>query len=146
VAGVAGVEPVGSNEGDVQFALGFEAIAEHSLLVKWNGYSIQEDSPMSRIGEWLDEQAEDEVLTFLLENEGEYLQGPAVGIARQVMRDGKRSLSERQLFVFDRYIGPYLELECRRCHIEIPACEIVHALSDGGLCGWCNHQAGKLDD
>jgi len=101
---------------------------------------------MSRIGEWLDEQAEVEVLAFLLENEGEYLQGPAVGIARQVIRDGRHSLSERQLFVFDRYIRPYLELECKRCNIQLPACEIVHALSEDGLCGWCSHQAGKMDD
>jgi hypothetical protein len=101
---------------------------------------------MSRIGQYLDEQAEDEVLAYLVENEGEYLQGPAVGIATQVLERGMRSLSERQAYVFERYVRPFLNLECRRCHIPMPACEIVCALSEGGLCGWCNHMAGKLDD
>jgi hypothetical protein len=77
------------------------------------------------------------VLEFLTENG--YLEGPAHGIALQVIAGGRESLSPAQANVFQEYVvDEYLNLECRRCGSEMPTSEIVAALTEeDDLCSWC---------
>ena len=36
--------------------------------------------------------------------------------------------------------------ECKRCSSDIPWCEMIEALDNGGLCGWCQHFKEKMDE
>jgi hypothetical protein len=93
----------------------------------------------------MEENAEVEVLEYLTENG--YLEGAAHGIALQVIGKGRSSLSPKQEAVFQRYVvDEYFNLECARCHIPMPTCEIVYALASGdGLCSWCNKMVSNDD-
>jgi hypothetical protein len=66
------------------------------------------------------------------------LEGPAAGIARQVMARGEKSLSERQEWVFDTQVrAKYLYRTCRLCENLIPLGEVPAALENGDLCASC---------
>ncbi len=72
------------------------------------------------------------------------LDGMAAGIAAKVVADGIDSLSEKQLFVFKKEIIEHHYVErCTRDSIEIPWCEMLEAIDNGGLCGWCAHVTEK---
>lgn len=89
------------------------------------------------VEEILEEQERDEVLTRLID--GGYLEGPAAGIARKVITEGTRSLSDRQQYVFRRYVEEeYLDAVCDLCGTPLPTSEIIYALEEsGGLCTVC---------
>jgi hypothetical protein len=89
------------------------------------------------------DNAEHEVLECLIESD--LLEGAALGIAKQVLSKGRESLSEKQEYVFQRFVADkYFKLECSRCHIPMPTSEVLIALmEDDGLCGWCRHMREK---
>ena len=90
------------------------------------------------------ENSEQEVLEFLTQHG--YIEGAAHGIALQVMAQGRSSLKGKQVLVFDRIAKEYFNLECDRCHLAMPICEIVCALAEGdGLCSWCRKMASNDD-
>jgi hypothetical protein len=79
--------------------------------------------------------------------EGGHLEGPALGIAKQVAEEGLEDLSEKQRRVFDTYVLSEDNVQdcCERCSIEIPWSEMyfaVHGLGDR-MCSWCAHMAAK---
>jgi hypothetical protein len=82
------------------------------------------------------EPTANEILQHLME-EG-HLEGPARGIARQVLARGEKSLSQRQQWVFATQVGEkYLHPICRVCENPIPPSEVVASWSNGCLCGIC---------
>jgi hypothetical protein len=87
--------------------------------------------------EILEDMAEREILQYLTEYG--YLQGPAHGIALQVIDKGRGSLRGGQVDVFEKFVADkYFNIECRRCHIEMPTSEILAALvEEDDLCSWC---------
>jgi len=79
---------------------------------------------------------QDEVLRHLVEYE--YLEGAALGIAKQVLDQGITSLSPRQRDVYRMFVEEkYFAMECERCGTELPTSEIIFALEEDGLCSWC---------
>jgi hypothetical protein len=87
--------------------------------------------------EQADERAElNEVLQQLVDSGA--LEGPAKGIARQVIARGEKSLSERQEWVFQTQVrSKYLYRTCRLCEELIPLPEVTAALDNGELCASC---------
>jgi len=72
------------------------------------------------------------------------IEGKAAGIAAKVIDDGIDSLSEKQRYVFNKEIIEHYYVErCERDDIEIPWCEMLEALDNGGLCAWCDHMVEK---
>jgi hypothetical protein len=66
------------------------------------------------------------------------LDGPAAGIARQVIARGETTLSERQEWVFDAHVrSKYLLRVCDLCGDLIALSEVMPSLNNGGLCGTC---------
>lgn len=59
------------------------------------------------------------------------------GIAKKVIDDGFESLSEKQIYVFEKSISHYVYDDCKRCSLEIPWSEMSGAEDNGGLCSWC---------
>lgn len=85
-----------------------------------------------------------EALDYLIEQG--YVDGPAAGIARQVIEKGRESLSSKKDSVFRKFVEePYLNIECSRCHIPVPTCELIGAWEDGGRCSWCNKMISNDD-
>ena len=68
------------------------------------------------------------------------------GIAKLMLEKGYESLSKKQKYVFDRMINNYTIDECQRCGIEIPWCEMLASLDNGGLCNYCQHEKEKMED
>ncbi|MBE6326554.1 MAG: hypothetical protein E7077_05755 [Bacteroidales bacterium] len=68
------------------------------------------------------------------------------GIAKQMLDQGYNSLSEIQKNVFDNAIERNSVKECKRCSNEIPWSEMIEALDNGGLCGWCHHFKSKMEE
>ena len=68
-----------------------------------------------------------------------------LGIAKQMLDKGYKSLSEKQKYVFDRMINNHTVNECQRCGIDIPWCEMLAALDNGGLCNYCQHLKERMD-
>lgn len=66
------------------------------------------------------------------------------GIARQVIDKGFESLTEKQVYVFEKAISHYIYDDCMRCGNEIPWCEMSGAEDNGGQCSWCQ-QLGRND-
>lgn len=71
------------------------------------------------------------------------LEGKEAGIAKLVLGKGYDNLSEKQKFVFDRSIQRNTIERCQRCDNEIPWCEMLLALENGGYCGYCQHMMEK---
>lgn len=65
------------------------------------------------------------------------------GIAKRMLDKGYDTLSEKQKFVFDKAIENNTVNECQRCAIDIPWCEMLEALDNGGFCNYCHHMMGK---
>lgn len=71
------------------------------------------------------------------------LEGKEAGIAKLVLDKGYDNLSEKQRFVFDRSIENNTVERCHRCGTDIPWCEMLLALENGGYCGYCHHKMEK---
>ncbi|UPS45357.1 hypothetical protein M1D30_04065 [Prevotella sp. E15-22] len=67
------------------------------------------------------------------------------GIAKYMIDNGYESLSEKQKYVFDQMIKDNTVEECQRCGVDIPWCEMLEALYNGGLCNYCQHVKEKMD-
>jgi hypothetical protein len=79
-------------------------------------------------------------LTLLREN------GAGESINKLYLRDGDDALVGGRRDVFQKYvILPYFTENCKRCHTPIPGCDRIGSWENGGYCGWCNHQLGKID-
>lgn len=74
------------------------------------------------------------------------LEGKEAGIAKLMLDKGYDSLSEKQKFVFDRAIEDNIVDECQRCGDDIPWCEMLEALDNGGYCGYCQHMMEKMNE
>ena len=92
-----------------------------------------------------EEYSERELLRFL--TDGGYLDGPAKGIALQVIDKGRESLKCGQVAVFEKYVKEeYFNLECSRCGCPIPTSEVIFALmEEDGLCSWCRKMVSNDD-
>lgn len=68
----------------------------------------------------------------------EELDETAKGITKLVLDKGEQILSEKQQYVFQKYvIDVYVTMECKRCSCDIPWCEMLEAHDNGGYCSWC---------
>lgn len=76
----------------------------------------------------------------------ERLNETEAGIAKQMLDKGYDSLSDKQKYVFDKAIENNSVKECKRCSSDIPWCEMIEALDNGGLCSWCQHFKEKIDE
>lgn len=73
------------------------------------------------------------------------LEEKEAGIAKRMLDKGYNSLSEKQRYVFDKAIENNSVKECKRCGCDIPWCEMLEALDNGGLCNYCQHMMEKID-
>jgi hypothetical protein len=72
------------------------------------------------------------------------IQGPARGIARQVIARGENTLSQRQEWVFNTQVrAQYITRACRLCEDLIPLSEVVDSWSNGDLCANCARILGQ---
>ena len=67
------------------------------------------------------------------------------GIAKRMLDKGYDTLSDKQKFVFDKAIENNVIKECQRCGSDIPWCEMLEALDNGGYCNYCQHMMEKID-
>ncbi|MGL1934480.1 MAG: hypothetical protein OCD01_05650 [Fibrobacterales bacterium] len=71
--------------------------------------------------------------------------GKAIAITKKVIDDGgEHNLSEKQKFVFKKEVTDHFVLKECKCHDEIPWCEMLAALDNGGYCSW--HQKMMEND
>lgn len=73
------------------------------------------------------------------------LDDKAEGIAKRMLDKGYDSLSDKQKYVFVKAIEENYVKECQRCGCDIPWCEMLEALDNGGFCGYCQHMMEKID-
>lgn len=73
------------------------------------------------------------------------LEEKEAGIAKRMLDKGYDSLSEKQRYVFDKAIENNSVKECKRCGCDIPWCEMLEALDNGGFCNYCQHMMEKID-
>lgn len=73
------------------------------------------------------------------------IEGKEAGIAKKMLDTGYDSLSEKQKYIFDKTIEKNSIAECQRCITEIPWCEMLEALDNGGFCSYCQHMMEKDD-
>ncbi|MFA6006195.1 MAG: hypothetical protein WC764_00460 [Candidatus Paceibacterota bacterium] len=69
--------------------------------------------------------------------DGDELEGAALGVAKKYVADGRDSLSDKQLFVLEKYVLGK-QKDCGRCGTPIPWSE-RYALStqEHPWCSWC---------
>jgi hypothetical protein len=102
---------------------------------------------MGQAKQYLEEHQEEIEMKDLLQEliDTGHLENPALGITRQVIAQGRQSLSERQAYVFQTQVWKqYVLEECSSCEHSIPWSEMYEALSNGGRCGYCVHKAERL--
>ena len=68
------------------------------------------------------------------------------GITKLVIDRGYDALSPKQRKVFDYMIDTNTVESCERCACDIPWCEMLEALDNGGYCNYCQHMMEKLED
>lgn len=68
------------------------------------------------------------------------------GIAKRMLDKGYDSLSDKQKYVFNKAIEENYVEECQRCACDIPWCEMLEALDNGGYCNYCQHMMEKLEN
>lgn len=73
------------------------------------------------------------------------LEEKEAGIAKRMLDKGYDSLSEKQRYVFDKAIENNSVKECKRCGCDIPWCEMLEALDNGGFCNYCQQMMEKID-
>jgi hypothetical protein len=70
----------------------------------------------------------------------------ALGITKQVIAEGTKSLSGDQLSVFDESVlDVFVIEECERCCDDLPLSEMFDASENGGYCGSCINRRAKND-
>ncbi len=75
------------------------------------------------------------------------LDGAALGVARQYVDRGERSLTDRQRDVLETHVfGEHLVKQCSSCSQDVPLSEQAEALDNGGMCGYCVHRWNKVTD
>ena len=74
------------------------------------------------------------------------LEEKEAGIAKRMLDKGYDSLSEKQRYVFDKAIENNSVKECKRCGCDIPWCEMLEALDNGGYCNYCQHMIEKMEE
>lgn len=74
------------------------------------------------------------------------IEGKEAGIAKQMIDKGYGSLTEKQRYVFDKMIENNSVDECKRCACDIPWCEMLEALDNGGYCNYCQHMMEKMEE
>jgi hypothetical protein len=71
------------------------------------------------------------------------LDGAAKGVAAKVLKSGPEALSEKQRFVYEKYVlGDYANTTCKLCKHPIPLNEAICAKEDND--GYCSHCANML--
>lgn len=102
------------------------------------------------MGYWKEKMMEDEAtgVNFVKELiSGGYLEGAALGVAKQWVSEGDESLSPKQAAVLKRYVfEPFVTEHCKFCSQVIPWSEMLAAHENGGMCGWCQNGWEKLRD
>ena len=73
------------------------------------------------------------------------IEGKEAGIAKLMLDKGYDALSQKQRYVFDKMIDNNTVKECKRCVCDIPWCEMLEALDNGGYCNYCQHMMEKID-
>lgn len=68
------------------------------------------------------------------------------GITKLVIDKGYAILSPKQKKVFDYMINYNTVERCTRCSSEIPWCEMLEAIDNGGYCSYCQHMKEKLEN
>ncbi len=71
------------------------------------------------------------------------IESKEAGIAKLMLDKGYDKLSDKQKYVFDKMINNYTIAECKRCGSDIPLCEMLDALDNGGYCNYCQHMMEK---
>lgn len=74
------------------------------------------------------------------------LDNKEIGILRFFLDNGYEALSEKQRYVFNRAIEENSIDDCTRCAIDIPWCEMLEALDNGGFCNYCLHMMEKEEE
>lgn len=69
-----------------------------------------------------------------------------IGIIKYYLDHGYEALSDKQRYVFNRTIEENSIDDCARCAIDIPWCEMLEALDNGGYCNYCQHMMEKEDE
>lgn len=90
---------------------------------------------------------EDDFESFVkdLINSG-HLEEKEAGIAKRMLDKGYDSLSEKQKYVFDKAIENNSVQKCERCGCNIPWCEMIEALDNGGYCNYCQLMMEKMEE
>ena len=73
------------------------------------------------------------------------IEGKEAGIAKLMLDKGYDALSQKQKYVFDKMIDNNTVKECKLCACDIPWCEMLEALDNGGYCNYCQHMMEKID-
>ena len=73
------------------------------------------------------------------------IEGMEAGIAKYMIDHGYEALSAKQKHVVDHMIANNTVDECKRCAIDIPWCEMLEALDNGGYCNYCQHMMEKIE-
>ena len=68
------------------------------------------------------------------------------GIAKYFLEHGYDALSEKQKYVFNKAIEENTVESCNRCVMDIPWCEMIEALDNGGYCNYCQHMMEKSEE
>lgn len=74
------------------------------------------------------------------------IEGKEAGIAKLMLDKGYDFLSDKQKHVFDKMISENSVEECERCACNIPWCEMLEALDNGGYCNYCQHMMEKMKE
>lgn len=74
------------------------------------------------------------------------LEGMEADIAKLMLDKGYASLSKKQRYIFDKSIENHTIDECQLCGVDIPWCEMLEALVNGGYCGYCQHMMEKINE
>ena len=74
------------------------------------------------------------------------IEGKEAGIAKLMLDKGYDALSDKQMYVFDKMIKENSVAECGRCGCDIPWCEMLEALDNGGYCNYCQHMMEKIEN
>lgn len=92
-------------------------------------------------------QLEDDGLSDFVQQliDGGHLEDAALGVAKLFVSQGIDALSEKQNYVFQKYIiEAHTTQTCERCGNSIPWVEMYEAIDNGGLCSWCDHMRAKM--
>jgi hypothetical protein len=89
------------------------------------------------------EQFEEQAFHEWLRKITDQLEQPALGITLQVLDKGLSGLSDKQLYIFERYVvEERVTAQCSLCSHCIPWSEMYQA-RDTGLCSYCENNLSK---